>query len=99
MDRSEARAHAMKLVYEWEMGGDGGEDTNLNLLEVIPEENEAVDKEDTAPKESTPRTYEISGKVNILLFLLWHFPTLSLNILKLQLGIGVESYAYVGVSH
>ena len=41
MDRSEARAHAMKLVYEWEMGGDGGEDTRLNLLEVIPEENEA----------------------------------------------------------
>ena len=41
MDRSEARAHAMKLVYEWEMGGDGGEDTRLNLLEVGPEENEA----------------------------------------------------------
>ncbi len=41
MDRSEARAHAMKLVYEWEMGGDGGEDTRLNLLEVVPEENEA----------------------------------------------------------
>ena len=31
----------MKLVYEWEMGGDGGEDTRLNLLEVGPEENEA----------------------------------------------------------
>ena len=31
----------MKLVYEWEMGGDGGEDTRLNLLEVAPGENEA----------------------------------------------------------
>ena len=26
MDRSTARAQAMKLIYEWEMGGDGGED-------------------------------------------------------------------------
>jgi len=36
-----ARAHAMKLVYEWEMGGDGGEETLVNLLEVSPTENEA----------------------------------------------------------
>ena len=36
-----ARAHAMKLIYEWEMGGDGGEETRLNLLEVRPNENEA----------------------------------------------------------
>lgn len=34
MNRTMARAHAMKLVYEWEMGGDGGEDTRLNLLEI-----------------------------------------------------------------
>ncbi len=40
MDRTTARAHAMKLVYEWEMGGDGGEDTRLNLLEVKPNEDE-----------------------------------------------------------
>ena len=31
----------MKLIYEWEMGGDGGEETRLNLLEVRPDENEA----------------------------------------------------------
>ena len=31
----------MKLVYEWEMGGDGGEETRLNLLEVKPTEREA----------------------------------------------------------
>ena len=36
-----ARAQAMKLVYEWEMGGDGGEETRLDLLEVKPDEREA----------------------------------------------------------
>ena len=41
MDRTEARAQAMKLVYVWEMGGAGGEDTRLELLEVKPDENEA----------------------------------------------------------
>ena len=41
MDRKMARAHAMKLIYEWEMGGDGGEDTRLNLLGVAPGENES----------------------------------------------------------
>ena len=40
MNRSTARAHAMKLVYEWEMGGDGGEDTRFNLLEVTTDEAE-----------------------------------------------------------
>ena len=41
MDRTIARAQAMKLIYEWEMGGDGGEETRLNLLEVKPDEREA----------------------------------------------------------
>ena len=41
MERTVARAHAMKLIYEWEMGGDGGEETRLNLLEVAPNEMEA----------------------------------------------------------
>lgn len=40
MDRKMARAHAMKLVYEWEMGGDGGEETRINLLGVEPGERE-----------------------------------------------------------
>lgn len=40
MDRKTARAHAMKLIYEWEMGGEGGEETRLNLLGVEPQENE-----------------------------------------------------------
>lgn len=41
MDRKMARAHAMKLIYEWEMGGDGGEDTRMNLLGVEPGERES----------------------------------------------------------
>ena len=41
MDRKIARAHAMKLIYEWEMGGDGGEETRMNLLGVEPGENES----------------------------------------------------------
>ena len=41
MERTVARAQAMKLIYEWEMGGDGGEETRLNLLEVKPNEHEA----------------------------------------------------------
>ncbi len=41
MDRRVARAHAMKLIYEWEMGGDGGEETRMNLLEVQPGEAES----------------------------------------------------------
>lgn len=31
----------MKLVYEWMMGGDGGEDTRLGLLEIEPDEKES----------------------------------------------------------
>lgn len=41
MDRKTARARAMKLIYEWEMGGDGGEETRLGLLEVTPGEGES----------------------------------------------------------
>ena len=41
MDRKIARAHAMKLIYEWEMGGDGGEETRINLLGVEPGERES----------------------------------------------------------
>ena len=29
MNRGDARAAAVKLVYEWEMGGEGGEETRL----------------------------------------------------------------------
>ena len=41
MDRTGARAAAMKLLYEWEMGGDGGEDTRVGMLEIQPGEKES----------------------------------------------------------
>ncbi len=35
LDRTQARAAAVQLLYEWAMGGgDGGEDTTLGLLEL-----------------------------------------------------------------
>ncbi len=40
MDRTGARTAAMMLVYEWEMGGDGGEDTREGMLELQPDEKE-----------------------------------------------------------
>ena len=40
MNRVTARAHAMKLIYEWEMGGQGGEETRINLLGAVPGEEE-----------------------------------------------------------
>ncbi|NLG24791.1 MAG: transcription antitermination factor NusB [Clostridiales bacterium] len=39
MDRTSARVAAMKLLYEWEMGGGGGDDT-LALMDIEPGENE-----------------------------------------------------------
>ena len=41
MDRTNARAAAMKLLYEWEMGGDGGEETRVGMLEIQPGEKES----------------------------------------------------------
>ena len=41
MDRTGARAAAMKLLYEWEMGGEGGEDTRLGMLDIQPGEGES----------------------------------------------------------
>jgi N utilization substance protein B len=41
MDRTSARVAAMKLAYEWEMGGDGGDYTLSEMLGILPGENEA----------------------------------------------------------
>mgnify|MGYP002530035779 CR=1 FL=1 len=41
MNRTIARARAMQLIYESEMGGDGGEETRIDLLGVEPNEEEA----------------------------------------------------------
>ena len=40
MNRTQARATAMKLIYEWEMGGEGGEDTLQGILEIKPGDTE-----------------------------------------------------------
>ena len=40
MDRRNARACAMKLIYEWDMGGEGGAATLTGLLEIAPDEKE-----------------------------------------------------------
>ncbi|MDL2206179.1 transcription antitermination factor NusB [Eubacteriales bacterium OttesenSCG-928-N13] len=40
ISRTKARAAAMKLLYEWDMGGDGGDDTLGGILEVGPHEEE-----------------------------------------------------------
>ena len=45
MNRVTARTHAMKLIYEWEMGGEGGEDTRIDLLGVQPGEEESASME------------------------------------------------------
>ncbi|MBQ8973225.1 MAG: transcription antitermination factor NusB [Clostridia bacterium] len=41
MNRRTAREDAVKLIYEMEMGGDGGEDTRFGVLEIDPNEEEA----------------------------------------------------------
>ncbi len=40
MDRTSARVAAVKLVYEYLMGGEGGESTLTQLLNIEPHENE-----------------------------------------------------------
>lgn len=40
MDRTSARVAAVKLVYEYLMGGEGGESTLTQLLNIEPDENE-----------------------------------------------------------
>ncbi len=62
MKRSVARARAMQLVYEWELGGDGGEDTKLGLLEIKPDESEA-DYVDSLVKGVTENKADIDAKI------------------------------------
>jgi len=62
MKRSAARACAMKLVYEWELGGDGGEDTRIGLLEIKPDESEA-DYVDAIVKGVQEKKDELDEKI------------------------------------
>ena len=61
--RQKGRAAAMKMVYEWEMGGEGGEDTRLNLLGVEPGENE-VEYMNAMFEGVMSRTEEIDEKIS-----------------------------------
>ena len=56
MDRTEARAAAMKLIYEWQMGGDGGEETRMGLLEIRPNEKEADFMDELARTYASPQS-------------------------------------------
>ena len=60
MDRTAALAAAMKLVFEWEMGGNGGDDTIFGLLEV-PREDEEVGYIDEVVEGVKARQAEIDG--------------------------------------
>ena len=62
MKRSVARARAMQMVYEWELGGDGGEDTKLGLLEIKPDESEA-DYVDSLVAGVTENKADIDAKI------------------------------------
>ena len=72
MDRTSARAAAMKLLYEWEMGGDGGEDTRVGMLEIQPGEKEtdymeklyAGVKENAAALDETIEKYAVGWKLD-----------------------------------
>ena len=84
MDRRKARAHAMKLLYEWEMGGDGGEDTFFNLLEIKADENETdymnamVEGVKANVAEIDARIDEYSNNWKTV-----HMPKVDLSILRL----------------
>lgn len=64
MDRKTARAQAMKLIYEWEMGGEGGEETRLELLELTPGESETdfMNRLVEGVQQNTPRIDEALAK-------------------------------------
>ena len=76
MDRRSARACAMKLVYEWEMGGEGGNETLTGLLEIDSAENEAEFM--TALFEGVKANYtELNEKISEFLSEGWSLERLS----------------------
>lgn len=52
----------MQMVYEWELGGDGGEETKLGLLEIKPDESEA-DYVDSIVKGVSEKVSELDEKI------------------------------------
>lgn len=85
MDRSEARAAAMKLIYEWEMGGDGGIDTRTGILEIAQDDKNASYMEELV-KNVQERVQEIDEKISSFLRSGWRLERISrvdLSILRL----------------
>ncbi len=85
MDRSEARAAAMKLIYEWEMGGDGGIDTRMGILEIDENDNNAAFVEELV-QGVQKNVQEIDAKIASFLRSGWRLERISrvdLSILRL----------------
>jgi len=109
MDRTSARAAAMKLAYEWEMGGDGGEPTLSDLLGIRPGENEA-DYMDTLLNGVKGNANALDGLIVKYLTADWKIGRLmkiDLCILRvaiyemvyLKLGVGVAINEAVELAH
>jgi N utilization substance protein B len=82
MDRTSARAAAMKLAYEWEMGGDGGDPTLSSILGVRPGENEA-DYMDTLVKGVKDNAGDLDGLIIKYLTADWNIS----RLMKIDLSI------------
>ena len=87
MDRTEARAAAMKLIYEWEMGGDGGIDTRSGLLEISEEDKniQYMEKLFETVRDNAPA---IDAKIAEFLRSGWRLDRLSrVDLSILRLGV------------
>lgn len=92
MDRSEARAAAMKLIYEWEMGGDGGIDTRTGLLE-IPQEDKNAEYVETLFAAVQEHKQEIDETIAMYLRSGWRIDRLSrVDLSILRLGVAEMTY-------
>lgn len=94
LDRAQARAAAMQLIYEKEMGGDGGIDTRAGMLEIAEEDkNTAFMEELYAAAEE--HMSEIDEKIASFLRSGWRLERISRVDLCI-LRIGVAEMCYCG---
>lgn len=94
MDRTQARAAAMQLVYEKEMGGDGGIDTRIGLLEIAEDDKNAkyVDELVEAVEKNLP---SIDEKISSFLRSGWRLERITRVDLCI-LRVGVAEMLYCG---
>ena len=83
MDRKTARAHAMKLIYEWEMGGDG-------KAEVVY--GSKWDFEKDTLSVAANKAYSASEPV-LTLYAAW-VPMFEIEFYDLSTGAYMESYTF-----